>query len=192
MIPNKIEQTYWLEELTKRLKVREEDLELEMKKTKVETITETQEEIVPPKIQKSRKQLLEERLLALVMHAPENLSLLDDKEVSCFSSPCYQIFTHFKEAQAVKANNINFPPELNDLANYLFLLAEAEDFNSLDVKEELQASLKEFKILLAKNRLDELSKQLKTAEAEDNKEKIEALFREFNLCSQSLSNLEKD
>jgi len=72
------------------------------------------------------------------------------------------------------------------------LLAEAEDFNSLDVKEELQASLKEFKILLAKNRLDELSKQLKTAEAEDNKEKIEALFREFNLCSQSLSNLERD
>jgi len=192
MIPNKIEQTYWLEELTKRLKVREEDLELEMKKTKVETITETKEEVVPPIVQKSRKQLLEERLLALVMHAPENLSLLDDKEVSCFSSPCYQIFTHFKEAQAVKANSINFPPELNDLANYLFLLAEAEDFNSLDVKEELQASLKEFKILLAKNRLDELSKQLKTAEAEDNKEKIEALFREFNLCSQSLSNLEKD
>jgi len=192
MIPNKIEQTYWLEELTKRLKVREEDLELEMKKTKVETITETKEEVVPPIVQKSRKQLLEERLLALVMHAPENLPLLDDKEISCFSSPCYQIFTCFKEAQAVKANNINFPPELNDLADYLFLLAEAEDFNSLDVKEELQDSLKEFKILVAKNRLNELARQLKTAEAEDNKEKIEALFREFNLCSQSLSNLEKD
>ena len=192
MIPNKIEQTYWLEELTKRLKVREEDLELEMKKTKVETITETKEEVVPPIVQKSRKQLLEERLLALVMYAPENLPLLDDKEISCFSSPCYQIFTCFKEAQAVKANNINFPPELNDLANYLFLLAEAEDFNSLDVKEELQDSLKEFKILVAKNRLNELAQQLKTAEAEDNKEKIEALFREFNLCSQSLSNLEKD
>ena len=193
IIPNKIEQRYWLDELAKKLRVEKEDLEEEMAKVKVEMpgVNEVSESVAETVI-KSRKQLLEERLLALMIKSPESLALVGDKELSYFSSPCMRIYTHLKEKGCGQVNLTDgLEPELCDFANYLCLMADNEDVGAVNTIEELKYCLKEFKILNIKQKLDEFSKLLKSAERENDDNKIEVIMREFNLCSKSLRELEQ-
>ncbi len=190
-IPNKIEQSYWLEELAKRIKARVEDLEQEMKKVKLEAVEDLIEPSLPS-TPKSRKEMLEERLLSLMMLSPESAGLVGDEEISYFSSSCGQIFNCLKEVKGLTAGTFpKFPVELDDLANSLALTAETEDFSAVDIKAEFQSCLKQFKIMAVKNKLDTCAKELKTAEGERNAEKIEALLKQFNLYSQTLHGLQQ-
>lgn len=189
-IPNKIEQGFWIQRLAKEIKIKEEDIEIELKKAKVE-VPDLPEEIVPPPVVKSRKQMLEERALALIMHCPENFACLSEEEISWFSPASSQILKYIKETQDFQVKNINnLPPELHDLINYLFLIGEAEDPEPINIGDEFRRCLKEFRILEIKSKLDEFSRELKTAEEENNPEKVENILRQFNTCSKLLRNLE--
>jgi len=92
-IPNQIEKSFWIQRLAKDLGVREEDLREELKKVKLEENLYglEPEEIIslPPK---SRKELLEERLLTLILKTGnKNLNLIDEKENSYFSQKTQEI-----------------------------------------------------------------------------------------------------
>ena len=79
-IPNKIEQSFWIQKLAKELEVKEENVEEELKKVKLEDERyglEPEEMANLPS--KTRKDLLEERLLMLIMKDPKNLTLIEEK-----------------------------------------------------------------------------------------------------------------
>jgi DNA primase len=201
-IPNKIVQSHWVGELAKRLRVKEEDIEEELKKIKLGTLSEVYglepEEIenLPPK---SRKELLEERLVTLILKFPANLNLIEGKCLDYFSPEIEEIFTKLKKKEE---------PD-SQFFNYLALKAEIEEFaetsshftprspdesrsvtEEKEIRSEIEYCLKEIENLEIKNKLNQISQEIKKAEEEKDIKRIEKLTREFNLYSKSRSDLE--
>jgi len=209
-IPNKIEQAFWIQELAKKLEVKEESIEEELKKTKDSSFLyfgpegeEMEKENLSQTEKKSRKELLEEQILTFILKSPENLDLIVEKEISFFSSQTLQILTYFKKSKdfpalssslanpkKIKVLQKDLSPEFIDLINYLSLKAEVEEFDLKELKEEFKKCLKEIKILEIKNKLSQFSLDIKKAEEEKDSPKIKKLLGEFNSCSKSLRDLE--
>ena len=182
-IPNKIEQSYWIQELAKKLGVKEEVVLEEMKNARVD-FQETggyssgsKEEPVLP--QKSRKDMLEERIASLVLKTPQNLDLISEDHLSCFSLSIRTILTDLQQQR---------PPEKSDFVDYLFLKAEVEEPDT-DCRAEIKICFREIKILGVKSELDKLSQELKEAEGEKNLEKINDLTKEFKQLANQLLGL---
>jgi len=79
----------------------------------------------------------------------------------------------------------NFPteklsPETIDYFNYLALKAEIEEIEEKDIEPEIKYCLKEIQHLGVKNKLDQISQEIKKAEEEKDSKKIEKLTQEFN------------
>lgn len=196
-IPNQIEKSFWIQRLAKDLGVREEDLREELKKVKLEENLYglEPEEIIslPPK---SRKELLGERLLTLILKTGnKNLNLIDEKENSYFSQKTQEILMNLKKDYNPPTTSShppeggwapkNFPteklsPETIDYFNYLALKAEIEEIEEKDIEPEIKYCLKEIQHLGVKNKLDQISQEIKKAEEEKDSKKIEKLTQEFN------------
>lgn len=171
-IPNQIEKSYWIQKLAKELEVKEESIEEELKKLKLEEEIyglEAEEQI--NLVQKSRKELLEERLITLILKTPENLNLIEKNKLNYFSSKIREILISLIKNQKIES----------DFFNYLALKAEIEEYNNeKEILVEIQSCLKEIQSLELKNKLDQISQELKKAEEEKNQKKIEKLTQEFN------------
>ena len=157
-ISNEIERSYWIQRLAGELKVKEESIEEELKKVKLEEEVyglEPEEQIsLPPK---SRKELLEESLLAMILKAPQNLSLIDESKIALFSPKSQQILAELKN------NSKNNSAETEEYFNYLALKSEIEEFEEKEIVPEIQLCLKELQLLGVKSRLDKISQELKKA-----------------------------
>ncbi len=204
-VPNRIEKSFWIQSLAKVLEIKEEDVLEEFQKTTYEPVRargpkgieqmDQKTRALPPK---TRKELLEEQLIILVIKSPKNLDLICEKDFELFSSQTSQILSYFKKEGL---NSKDFPTELNDLINYLSLKAEAESFLDKDLEsrkiglkfdreEEFKNCLREFKVLVIKDKLGEISKEIKKAEEEKDFNKIQKLIQEFNSFSKSRMDLE--
>lgn len=195
-IPDHIEKSFWIQELAKRIEVKEEIVIEELKKIKSEeegwyeeSIKFKGEEILgiePEEMvnqPKSRKELLEERLLVLLLKNPKNfdLNLIKKNDVCLFSPKTQEILKHFKNPKKIlKQTN-----GLRDYFNSLCLKAEieAEGIEEKDVLPEIQIILKEIQKLEIKNKLDLISQEIKKAEQEKDFGKVEKLIKEFHLIS---------
>lgn len=177
-IPNKIEQSYWVQKLTKDLEAKEEDIREELKKAKLE---ETVYGLEPPEIlnlpRKSRKELLEERLLTMILKKPESLNLIEKDKLNYFSPQVQEIL--------IKLGNGENPT--SDFFNYLSLKAEIEEIEEKDILPEIQFCLKEIQSLEIKSKLDQISQEIKKAEEEKDLKKIERLAQEFNKLATELN-----
>ncbi|PIR01992.1 MAG: DNA primase [Candidatus Nealsonbacteria bacterium CG_4_9_14_0_2_um_filter_37_38] len=212
-IPNKIAKSHWIQELSKRLQVKEEDLETELKKIKTEAKfpifnepVEEKKETLGQNIQtRSRKDLLEERIASLVLKYPQHLSLIDKKYFSYFSTDFQKILNYLK--QNLDSGHIppkfslkiwagkGLPQKLINFLNDLSFASEVdynpleEQFNGEDLpnpEEEIKICLGETENLEIKNELDQISKQIKTAEETHDFKKVESLIQKFNSLSQRL------
>ena len=182
-IPNQIEKSFWIQKLARELEVEEGDIREELKKVKLEEHLYglEPEEIIslPPK---SRKELLEERLLTLILKT--NLNLIDAKENPYLSQKAQEILTNLKKDKNFSADKLS--PETLDYFNYLALKAEIEEMEEKDIEPEIQYCLKEIQKLGVKNKLDQISREIKKAEEEKDSKKIEKLTQEFRQLSKEL------
>jgi len=185
-IPNQIEKSFWLQKLSKNLEVREEDLREELKKAKLsEEIYGLEPEELVNLPQKSRRELLEERLMVIVLKSPQNLNLIEEEKNSYFSPKTQEILTNFKKDPNFSSEKLS--PVVQNYFSYLSLKAEVEEIEEKDIEPEIKICLKEIQSLEIKNKLDELSKEIKKAEEEKNSKKIEELTQEFNKLATELS-----
>lgn len=119
-VQNEIERAHWISELAQKLKTREESLWLELKKNKNETPVRGYGEYrgdgaptVPEEIKnKSRGEILEERLLGFLINNPEHYNLIcasdgsaavcaeEDWDIIFPSGERMKIFRVFKETAA--------------------------------------------------------------------------------------------
>ncbi|MDI6603280.1 MAG: DNA primase [Patescibacteria group bacterium] len=176
-IPNQIEKSFWIQKLAEELEVKEESIEEELKKVKIEEEvyglepedynSSTVQQRIPPK---SRKELLEEKLVTLILKTPKNLNFIDKNKLTYFSPQIQEILIKLDKNQKIDS----------DFFNYLALKAEVEEIEEKEILPEIQFCLKEIQSLEIKNRLDQISKDLKKAESEKNSQKIEKLTQEFN------------
>lgn len=187
-IPNEIERSYWIQKLAEELEVKEEKVEEELKKVKIldeisphsSFSSSTEEELYgiesEEKINltvKSRKELLEEMLVILILKSPQNINLIEENKLVLFSPQIREIFENLAKKQKIDS----------DYFNYLSLKAEIEELEEKEFIPEIQLCLREIQTMKIKKRLDEISREIKKAENEKNLEKIKELVREFNQLS---------
>ena len=180
-IPNKIEQSFWIQKLAQKLEVKEEVVSEELKKVKSEDEAFGLEpEEIRQLPQKSRKELLEERLITLALKRPGLLNYVLKEDFGFFLPQVSQILECLKNKKEVSS-------ELSDFFNYLTLKAEVEtEEEEDDVEEEFKNCLREIKSLEVKNKLDNISKAIRKAEEEKNLELSSKLIQEFNHWTQQI------
>jgi len=186
IVPNRIEQAHWIQQLATRLSVKEEDIEIEMKKVLQKgtySNGESNEGALTPEIRKTRKEMLEERIIFLILKDHSLLSLFNESNLSSLSAKIQETITYltayFKENKDLK--NIQ-AGENSEFLNELAFRAEMED-EDIKPQEEIQICLDEIRLLDKKSALGDISKEIKKAETEKNDEKIDSLFQKFNELS---------
>jgi DNA primase len=180
-IPNQIEKAHWLQQLAKELAVKEEDVREELAKVKLEeNLYGLEKEEVVSLPQKTRKELLEERLMVLTLNSPEDcLALILEEDLALFSPNISQLISGLKNGK--KIDNTEFSQELMDLFNLLSLQAEVESAISKDdLKEDFANCFKNIKSLELKNKREQISQSLREAENLKDSEKVDVLKKEFN------------
>ena len=178
-IPNKIEQSIWVQDLARILEVKEEDVLEELGKIRLDHLAEEGNLIEKPKplAQKTRKELLEERLAVLAIKFPEKLNLVKEEDFQLFSPETNEILNCLKENKH------------NEQIDYLSLKAEVE-LVDMDPENEFKECFKELKTLVIKNKLDKISQEIKKAEQNKNIDKVQELVQQFNQYSKSWNDLE--
>jgi len=179
IIPNAIERAHWVQELARKLQVKEEVVEEELKNISggpsVNQFLEI-ETPIPPKIM-TRKQLLEERTASLVLRNPAStLELITEDFLPYFDPKIQTIFVDLKQQKILQAD---------EFVDYLFLRGEVEG-ESVDCMSEVKLSLREIEKMETKNKLDEISQEIKKAELEKELERVNNLTREFNKLANKL------
>ena len=214
-IPNKIAQSHWIGELAKRLMVREEDLEVELKKINLEeygekesdfrfALSETEKSFEKSEIKKNRKDLLEERITSLILKYPQYLKLISEDYLSYFSPDSREILEYLKQHPGFNFNSLAdfkegevpaFSPELTRFLSNLCFAVEVdynplqEKFDSEDLpnpEDEVRVCIREIKNFEIKNELNQISEKIKIAEENKEIKKAEDLIKKFNDLSQKL------
>ena len=188
-IPNKIEQSHWVQKLSQKLDVRDEAILEELKKIKLEDAF-TSERL--PKIQPQqgydkevvsfgRKKLIENKIISLILKDPENLNLIEEN--------CHVLFCDQTKNFIESLKKGTPPEEHKDFLNILSLRAEVEDEEDLPAsrqadEQEVQLCLAQLKNIDTKEKCIKISKEIRTAEQSGDSQKVNALINEFNLISQ--------
>jgi len=182
-IENKVEQSFWVSKLAKELDTREESIWEELEKLKLEERgigMEKEEERI---LKRPREEILEERLLTLILKFPENINLIDENFLTFLSQKGKEILENLKN------QNKNFSPETKEYFDILSLRAEVEEIEKEKVVPEIKFCLREIKLIKLKKELEEASKELKKAEEEKDEKKVRALIEKISQISKNLSKI---
>ena len=181
-IPNKIEQVHWVGELASRLRVREEDILYELsriKPGKVDSFTERNKEEETAK--KSRKELLEERLLFVLVNQPQKLTFV--KESSIILSPEGQEIVRYLEGGPRGADA---SPNVKEFLDSTVLFTEYEKDQEIDYDEEFEFILNELRTVPLREELEQLSLSIQEAERAGDEETVHKLLQRFQVLSANL------
>ncbi len=210
VIPNKILQAHWIQKLASSIKVGEEVVFEELKKIVKKEKFAPAPASVPISAEatadksteeKTRKQILEERILSLIIKTPQNLELIEENLLFLFSPQMKIIFSVLKKekikgkektekiVQKLEKSGEN----IKEILDNFTLKAEIEEFGEeKDLKTEIQLCLKELKKFDLKTELTNLSMEIQEAERENNQKKIKNLIDKFNQTTKQLNNYGKE
>ncbi len=187
-IPNQIEKAHWISKLARELEVREENIERELEKIKIEEETlgiEAEESLTMS--QKSRTEILQERILVLLLKSPENIKIINEETISLFDSKASEILQKIKANQ--KLTPEEFSPETKEYFNILSLRAELEEIDQENILTDLKFCLKELQSIKIKEKIKEISEKLRMAEVEKNFEKVQQLTEQLRHLTEKLAKL---
>ena len=195
-LSNKIEQNYWLQELAKKIRAREEDLEGEMIKIKMETDASDALQKENPKkehsenCQKTKKELLEEELLVIVLSSPETIKEVPKEMIERLNEPAKGILSEIKNdpeiSQADLEKKFANSPEESSFLGQIFLRSDLEKEDSEGAKESFKACLIQMQLMHLKKDLDNLSFEIKSAERLGDAGKTKELLSQFNNLAKKL------
>jgi len=178
-INNKIEQFSWVQKLANRLKVGEDVVEEELRKTKIESGVQDKEDIkIKKENKKTRKELLEERLLVLVFQNNKNKDLIEKEDRARLSLKARTILESLDDQESLSS-------ELKDFYSHITMKAEIEEIKEKDIVSEVKFCLNEIKNICLKDDIFKVSIKLKKAEAEGDKKEVARLLKK---CSQLTNN----
>ncbi len=181
-IDSDIEKDFWIQKLAEKLEVRDKAVIEDLIKIKDNSSKKEKEENKKqPK--KKRIELLEERLLSLIIKNKEKIKLSDLNDMSLFSQETQEIINYLKQGK-----NKETPSHLKEKIDYLEMKSEVE-LENVDCEKEIKDCLSEIKNITIKKRLNEISLEIKKAEKEKDSVESEKLKKEFNAYCQKLSDI---
>jgi len=206
-IPNKILQAYWIQKLSNSIKIGEEAIWEELRKiTKRRKSPQEEEktvlaEVVEKKKEKTRKQLLEERILSLVLKNPECLEIIEKDHIPLFSPRMKLIFSSLckekekdrKKIEKILAKLEKKEKNIKEILDRVSLMSEIDDFDLFetgeteDLRYEIELCLRELKKFDLKNKLESISKEIQETEKNGEEKKIKDLVEKFNQIVKQIS-----
>ncbi len=170
-----VEQSYWIERLVNELKIKEEDIRTELKKIglKKQESSKNQECLAD---KKTRRQMIEEKILALVLRQRSRIETI--KDFSLFSSPIKEILEKVKEKQDIAFEELQeqFKDD-NNFLNYIFLKSEV--IEEVEEEEELRTCILEIESLILKEKQIGLHLEIKNLEKKGDFNKVKELLEQF-------------
>jgi len=144
---------------------------------------------------KTRRELIEEKIVSLILNSPEILDLIKDDFLDYFSTQIREILVRFKEKPKDLAKGFNkfgFSKEVEEFLNFLALQGEVgieeNGGEGINLGDEISVCLKELRHLVIKEQMEAISVKIKQSEKEEQKEEeIEQLSKEFYQLSEQLS-----
>jgi len=179
IIENKVEQSFWVSKLAKELDTLEENVWQELEKIKLEERGigfEKEEEKI---LRKSREEMLEERLLTLILKSKDNLKYLDEDIFDFLSQKGKDIIMFLKGRKEMEENT-------KEYFNILSLRAEVEEIGDDKIPSEIKFCAKELKIIQLKRELEELVKEIKKSEENKDFSRVSLLMERVNQISKKL------
>jgi len=190
-IQNKIEQSYWVQKLAEKLGVREEAIMAEMASLRQNAFksgdvghpagcpTSGAEGAISPSDAVGRKNLLEQKIISLVMKNPENLNLIEEPDYCLFCDQAKNFLQNLKNPQ----NEVSVKNTLSrEFRDELALRAEVE-FSAEGgpasgwEEQEIQLCLAQLKEIFLRGELVKMTEEIKT---EQDQQKKEELIKEFS------------
>jgi len=184
-ISNKVEKGAWIKDLAETIEAKEEDVLVELNKivvAKSDFVPIQEAERKPTSALKTRKELLEEKLISLLAKTPKNIDLITQDDLKFFSLDAIKFIDYLQKNRQEKNK------DLEDKINYLCLKSEIEE--DVNPKEEIIYCFKELKSLKVKEKLSEICKGIKKAEKEKDFNKVQELIQQFCQYSKLRNNLE--
>jgi DNA primase len=187
MIPNAVEQAYWLQKIADRLEVRdihyEDYLRQELKKVKLnEYISEgVNNAVSAPALPREKR--LEERLLALSIKYPKIAGLIEKPALDSFSASAKEIIEKIKTVENFNGEGLGNGAK--DLYEAIFMEAESETIDEKAAVGEAEFHSGRIKGILFKNSLANLSRELLEAEKKGDAQTAARLRDQFNLLAKS-------
>lgn len=184
-IPNTIEQSHWVQRLCRDLDVPEQSIRQEMAKLRVEHSRE--ETVVNTPVQKTRKELLEERVLLLLFRNPELLSEINQESIASLPVNLQEVLAGMLKASSLDIAKLEpvFPEETMELLKYLAMKSEVEEEVS-EPQLEFRSCLLELELIDVRKKLDMLSAAIRKAEQEKDGKRLDDLMKEFEEVSRAL------
>ncbi|MEJ2347664.1 MAG: DNA primase [Patescibacteria group bacterium] len=199
-ISDEIVQAHYIEKVAKGLGVPRDAVADQIGKIRTKTKAETPKIAIPKKAkEKSRRELLEERLLTLAFQSDPKI-LNEKKTFSLFNTPLaeriieeYRKFSKGKKKFDPSEFAGGLPKELvQGFAD--ILLKDVQDLvekpETLDF--ELRLVIKELELLSIKDKLTNLGQEINEYEKKGQKSKLKKVEQEFTKLTEKLSQLEDD
>jgi DNA primase len=190
-IQNEIEKSFWISKLAKELDTREEDIRIELAKTKIEEeemgLEESEVSFCPPK---TRKEVLEEKFLSLLLKNPENLNSIKKESFSFLSEELREILEKMERGEKLKLEDLT--EKARDLYTSAALKSEMEEVEEEKILSELKFCEKEICKISIKEKLNKIGENLRIAEKEKDFKKVNDLSKDFTILSKKLIEYEKN
>jgi len=182
-IQNRIEQSHWIQKLSQKLDIREAAIIEELSRFERDPAAAGKNirtaEIVKNNITaESRKKLIEDKIISLVVKDPENLNLVEELH--------YPLFC--EETKSFLENLKNGGENTSDIAPVVALRAEIEFEEDGEPglpagRQEIQLCLALLKDINIREKRCKISEEIKKAEQEKDVEKVNSLIKDFNLIN---------
>ncbi|MBI2049917.1 MAG: DNA primase [Candidatus Staskawiczbacteria bacterium] len=193
-IPNKIEQSHWIQKLSQKLDVIETAILQELNKLKLDTSTFDQANS-SLKVDSSknknlssgdRKKLIEEKIISLVLRDPENLNLIEDPYYQFFSDRARAFLENLKKSDSGEKLVLTEAEEsvFSNFKDELSLRAEVE--YEEDGHDEIKLCLLQLKNINIKEKLNKVSQDIQKAEKAQDHLKVNSLVEEFSKLTKDL------
>ncbi len=209
-ISDQIVKEHYLEKLAALLQVKDDVVRNELKKVqRIESFPSRFNPVSKPTeaiptdniLPKSRRELLEEYLISLVLHMPDEEIYVPNFPETLFTDELlkqiYVMLVLFLDAIAFKTKAFNIsefvktlPEDLSEIVDRLYLMPIDERLEVVsNWKKEVDLVIGELKKMLIKSSLEKLSLQIKNAQEFGKIETLETLNRRFRDLSIKLKNL---
>ena len=168
-IDNTIEQSYWIENLSNKLMIKEEDIRLEMDKVKIENNDSNEKKVVIDN-KKTRKKLLEEMILSLAIINPSMISSLSLEQMELISLENREVLNK------LKINKEDF----SGIDSYILLKSDLLKSEEIDVLKEWKNCFSEIESLVKKEERKILVQEIKNKEKSGSFDQVRELLEKFN------------
>lgn len=188
-IPNQIEQMHWVGELSKKIGIKDQAILEELKKYPSkeegddELYFDKEHKIDIAPLIKSRRQKLEERIIALVVKYPEAIKNITEDQKNFFSLEVLDIFNIIEKNQEISPERKEF---LDQIVFEMEIDHEQNGFD--DPSAELKECLKELAIIDTKDKMEEISKQIRQCEDSGDFNKTKELCEQLQGLSKKIIN----